>query len=157
MVALEPGAPEGTPRNSYGIVLRRTLTRDVLSQIAPHALEPRLTEEVAVVMRRGRGEAAEVLLGFLANAEGMRERRAYMQILRSMPQGVEQVIHMLAHAQWFVVRNVAELMGDVRMEESIPDLGLALAHSDHRVRRAAAVALAKIGTPATVESLRRAL
>jgi nucleotide-binding universal stress UspA family protein len=157
MVALEPGAPEGTPRNSYGIVLRRTLTRDVLTQIAPHALEPRLTEEVAVVMRRGRGEAAEVLLGFLANAEGMRERRAYMQILRSMPQGMEQVIHMLAHHQWFVVRNVAELMGDLRMEESAADLGACLSHGDHRVRRAAAVALAKIGTAATVEPLRRAL
>ncbi len=157
MVALEPGAPEGTPRNSYGIVLRRTLTLDVLSQIATHALEPRLTEEVAVIMRRGRGEAAEVLLGYLANADGMRERRAYMQILRSMPQGVEQVIHMLAHTQWFVVRNVAELMGDLRMEEAVSGLGEALVHDDHRVRRAAAVALAKIGTPATVESLRRAL
>ncbi len=157
MVALEPGAPEGTPRNSYGIVLRRTLTRETLTQIAPHALEPRLTEEVAVIMRRGRGDAAEVLLGFLANAEGMRERRAYMQILRSMPQGIEQVIHMLDHHQWFVVRNVAELLGDLRMEESAAELGRGLSHADHRVRRAAAVALAKIGTPATVEPLRRAL
>jgi HEAT repeat protein len=80
-----------------------------------------------------------------------------MQILRSMPQGVDQVIHMLAHHQWFVARNVAELMGDVRMEESVGELGRCLGHDDHRVRRAAAVALAKIGTPATAEPLRRAL
>jgi HEAT repeat protein len=157
IVGFEPGAPDGTPRNSYGIVLRRTLTRDVLSQIAPYALDTHLTEEVAVVLRRGRGEAAEVLLGLLASAEGMRERRSFMQVLKSMPQGVEQVIHMLDHHQWFVARNVAELMGDMRIEESAGPLGQALGHADHRVRHAAAVALAKIGTPATVEPLRRAL
>ena len=157
IVGFEPGAPEGTPRNSYGIVLRRTLTRDVLGRIAAHTLNAHLTEEVAVILRRGRGEAAELLLECLANAEGMRERRAYLQILKSMPQGVEQVIHMLDHQQWFVVRNVAELMGDIRLEQSVPQLGRALSHADHRVRRATAVALAKIGTPATVELLRRAL
>ena len=157
MVALEPGAPEGTPRNSYSIVLRRTLTREVLAQLAPHAIDPRLTEEVGVVLRRGRGDAAEILLGLVANAEGIKERRAYMAVLRGMPQGVEQVIHMLHHRQWFVARNVAELMGEVRMEQAAADLGELLSHQDHRVRRAAAVALAKIGTAGTVEPLRRAL
>src|SRR5258708_4406867 len=31
---LEPGAPEGSPRNSYGIVLKRALTRAVLAQVS---------------------------------------------------------------------------------------------------------------------------
>jgi HEAT repeat protein len=39
----------------------------------------------------------------------------------------------------------------------VPALGKALRHSDARVQRAAAIALAKIGTPQTVEPLRRAL
>ena len=157
IVALEPGAPEGTPRNSYSIVLRRTLTREALAQIAPNAIDPRLTEEVGLILRRGRGEAAEVLLGLVANAENIRERRAYMLVLRGMPQGLEQVQHLLHHPQWFVARNVAELMGEVHIEQAVPDLGELLSHADHRVRRAAAVALAKIGTPATVEPLRRAM
>ena len=157
IAALEPGAPEGTPRNSYSIVLRRTLTREVLAQIAPHAIDPRLTEEVGIVLRRGRGEAAEVLLGLVANAENIRERRAYMSVLRGMPQGLEQVQHLLHHNQWFVARNVAELMGEVHIEQAVPDLGQLLGHADHRVRRAAAVALAKIGSAGTVEPLRRAL
>jgi HEAT repeat protein len=64
---------------------------------------------------------------------------------------------MLQHDQWFVVRNVAEAMGVQRVEEAVPNLIKCLAHSDPRVRRAAAVALAKIGTPATVEPLRHVL
>lgn len=157
LVELEPSAPEGTPRNSYGIVLRRILTRETLALLAPHALDEHLGPSVAVVMRRAKGDAAEVLLGLLANSKVRRERFAYLEVLKSMPQGLDQVIHMLGHEQWFVVRNVADLMGDVRLEESVPELGRLLAHHDGRVRLSAAIALAKIGTASTVEPLRRAM
>lgn len=80
-----------------------------------------------------------------------------MSVLRGMPEGLAQVVHMLGHPQWFVVRNVADLMGELRIEEAVPELSRCLGHGDARVRRAAAVALAKIGTKATVEPLRRVL
>jgi HEAT repeat protein len=108
-------------------------------------------------MQRSKTDGAEVLLGLLATAETIRERKAYMAALREMPEGVAQVIHMLHHHQWFVVRNVAELMGESRIEESVPELGLLLTHQEPRVRRAAVVAMAKIGSATTVEPLRRAL
>ena len=153
-IAWEPAAPDGSPRNSYAIVLRRTLTREALAQLAPFVTDPRLGPEAAKVMQRGRGDAAEVLLGLVAITEDMRERKAYMLALRGMPEGVSQVIHMLAHRQWFVVRNVADLMGELRIEESVGALADCLDHEDARVRRSAAVALAKIGTNATAEPLR---
>ncbi len=157
MAAWEPGAPEGSPKNSYAIVLRRTLTRDVLVQVAPYVADPRLAAEAIKVLQRGRADGAEVLLDLLAGAEDIRTRKAYMIALREMPEGVAKVVHMLGHHQWFVVRNVAELMGDVKIEEAVPDLARCLGHADARVRRAAAVALAKIGTAATAEPLRHAL
>jgi hypothetical protein len=43
------------------------------------------------------------------------------------------------------------------MEEAVPQLADLLGHEDARVRRAAAVALGKIGSVATVEPLRRIL
>jgi HEAT repeat protein len=154
---LEPGAPEGTARNSYGIVLKRTLTRDILAQIAQCLLNPSLIDAGGKAMRRAKGEGAEVLLGLLATAEGLRERRAFMTVLRTIPDATDRVIAMLNHHQWFVVRNIAELLGELRVEDSVPDLGRVLTHHDQRVRRAAAIALAKIGSVGTVEPLRKQL
>jgi HEAT repeat protein len=157
IIAWEPEAPEGSPKNSYGIVIRRMLTRDVLALVAQYVADPRLSSEATRIMQRARTDGAEVLLGLLATSETIRERKAYMLALKGMPEGVAQVIHMLHHHQWFVVRNVAELMGEARIEESVGELGRLLSHHEARVRKAAAVALAKIGTAATVEPLRRAL
>jgi HEAT repeat protein len=52
---------------------------------------------------------------------------------------------------------VAEAMGFQRVVEAIPGLVRCLSHADARVRRAAATALARIGTPETVEPLRTVL
>ena len=157
VVGLEPDAPEGTPRSSYVIILRRTLTREALIQMAPLALDQRLAPVVTAVLHRGGGDAAEVLLGLLSSAQSIRERKAFMNFLRGMPSGTERALRMLQHHEWFVVRNVAELVGELRMEEAVPQLAQLLGHRDARVGRAAAAALAKVGSPATVEPLQRVL
>ncbi len=157
MIAWEPEAPVGSPRNSYRIVLQRLLTPEHLKRVAPFVSDPRLGHEATKVMQRGGADAAVVLLGRLAAADELRERRALVTALRGIPEGLDQVVHMLESSQWTVVRNVAEAMGVQRVEEAVPDLVRCLAHSDARVRRAAAVALAKIGTSATVEPLRHVL
>jgi HEAT repeat protein len=157
MIAWEPAAPSGTPAASYRIVLQRLLTPEHLEQVARYISDPRLGPEAIKVMERGGAEAAVVLLALLAKADELRERRALVTALRGIPEGLDQVVHMLEHHQWFVIRNVAEAMGVQRVEEAVPNLIKCLSHDDARVRRAAAIALAKIGTPATVEPLRRVL
>jgi len=74
-----------------------------------------------------------------------------------MKEGTDQLVHMLGHPQWFVARNVAELAGELGLQEAVPGLGQQLNHADERVRKAAALALAKIGSSAAAEPLRRAL
>jgi len=157
VVGLEPGAPEGTPRSSYVICLNRALTRDALAQMAPLSIDARLAPIATAVLQRGGGDAVELLLGLLATAQTIRERKAYMTVLRGMRAGTERAIAMLDSPEWFVARNVAELVGELRMEEAVAPLAGLLGHADGRVRRAAAVALSKIGSVATVEPLRRAL
>jgi HEAT repeat protein len=66
-------------------------------------------------------------------------------------------VGMLNHPQWFVARNVADLVGELRIEEGVEPLGQLVEHADPRVRRSAAIALARIGTPATGRYLRKAL
>src|SRR5256884_5010460 len=74
-----------------------------------------------------------------------------------MTEGTDQLVHALEHREWFVVRNVAELIGELGIESAVPALARRLEHEDERVRKAVALALAKIGTRAAVEPLRRAL
>lgn len=156
-VSLEAGAPDGTPRSSYTITLRRTLTREALTQMAQLVTDPRLAPIVTAVLQRGGEDAVEILLGLLSTAQSIRERKAFMTVLRGMRSGTDRALAMLDHHEWFVVRNVAELVGELRMEEAVPQLAGLLEHRDSRVGRAAAAALAKVGSVATVEPLRRVL
>ena len=157
IVSLEPGAPDGTPRSSYVITIRRALTREVLQQLARRATDVRLAPIVTAVLHQGGGDAVEILLGLLTSAESIRERKAFMTVLRGMRSGTDRALEMLYHDEWFVVRNVAELVGELRMDEAVPRLSELLGHRDVRVGRAAAAALAKVGSVATVEPLRRVL
>jgi HEAT repeat protein len=157
LIGLEPAAPEGSARNAYGIVLRRILTSDALKRVAHLLPDPRFTPVATAVMQHGGADGAEVLVDLLSGSEVARERKAYLAALRVIPHGTEAVVQLLSNYQWSVVRNVAELLGEMRVEEAVPSLGGLLAHKEPRVRRAAAVALARIGTVATVEPLRRAL
>jgi HEAT repeat protein len=156
VVAWEAQLPEGSERRAYGIMLRRALTRDAVLRLAGRLGDPQLVPELVMVLRRSE-DVVEILLDQLTTAETIRERKAYMTVLRNIPEGFAGVVHMLEDGRWFVVRNVAELMGEHRIAEAVPDLDRCLGHRDPRVRRAAAIALARIGTPATVEPLRRLL
>lgn len=157
LIGLEPAAPEGSARTAYGIVLRRILTADALKRVARLLPDPRFAPVATAVMQRGGADGAEVLVDLVSGSEVARERKAYLAALRVIPGGTAAVVQLLANYQSSVVRNVAELLGEMRVEEAVPSLGGLLGHKEPRVRRAAAVALARIGTVATVEPLRRAL
>jgi HEAT repeat protein len=64
---------------------------------------------------------------------------------------------MLSHDQWFVVRNVADLCAELRLEAAVHALAKQVTHDDERVRRSVAGALGRIGGAGAVEPLRRAL
>ena len=69
VVGLEPGAPDGTPRSSYVITIRRALTREVLAQLAQRVTDQQLAPLVTPLLERGGADAVEILLGHLSKAE----------------------------------------------------------------------------------------
>jgi hypothetical protein len=153
LVRLEGRLPEGSARRSFAIVLNRLLTRSLLHTAAERARDSEQGHPARVVLARGGGETTEVLLERLVQAQTVGERRHYFDLLKGVGDGVRQVILMLGHPEWFVVRNVAELLGELRVAEAVAPLARTLRHPDMRVRRAAALALAHIGTPGTLEHL----
>ena len=153
----EQVVPDGEQRRWYAITLKRLFTRSMLEALAHLVTASGYRADALAALQRAGGDAVEVMLDLLVAAPTVQERQALFLALTEMKDGTDQLVHMLGHSQWFVVRNVAELVGELGMEEAVPALGKQLGHEDERVRKAVALALAKIGSRATAEPLRRAL
>src|SRR6266513_1615130 len=163
--ALPPGAADvlaelerhSTAPRQYTIALRRIYAKPVLEGLSRLLGAPKHRAAAVAALQRGGAAGVEVLMDVLAAAPTVGERRAVFDALKHMTEGTDQLVHMLEHSQWFVVRNVAELIGELGLEDAVPALGKCLDHADERVRKAVGLALAKIGTRGAAEPLRRAL
>ena len=157
IVRAEQQVSDASRRRQYSIALKRMYNKALLEAIAEVANHPTDREDSLLVLRRAGEDGVEVLLDLLVAAPTIEERRGIFMALTGMKEGTDQLVHMLGHHQWFVVRNVAELAGELVLEEAVPALAKQLEHDDERVRKAVALALAKIGSSAAAEPLRRAL
>jgi len=137
--------------------MRRFYTKPVLEGLSRLLAAPKHRAAAVTALQRGGAAGVEVLMDVLAAAPTVGERRAVFDALKQHDGGNDQLVHMLDHSEWFVVRNVAELIGELGMEDAVPALGKRLDHADERVRKAVGLALAKIGTRGAAEPLRRAL
>jgi HEAT repeat protein len=157
LVRLEQRVPEGSARRNYGIALRRMYTKPLLKGLAGLLSAPKHEADAVLALQRGGADAVEVLLEQLITSTAVNERRGIFDALRQANAGREQLIPLLRHEKWYVIRNIAELIGEMGMQSAVPELASCVSHPDERVRKAVALALAKIGTPNTGEPLRRAL
>jgi HEAT repeat protein len=153
----EQQVSDATRRRQYSIALKRMYSKALLEAIAEAANHPSDREDALLVLRRAGEDGVEVLLDLLVAAPTIEERRGIFMALTGIKEGTDQLVHMLGHHQWFVVRNVAELAGELGLDEAVPALAQQLEHEDERVRKAVASALAKIGSSSAAEPLRRAL
>src|SRR6267143_4202593 len=157
IVRAEQQVGDASRRRQYSIALKRMYNKTLLEAIAEVANHPADREDSLMVLRRAGEDGVEVLLDLLVAAPTIEERRGIFMALTGMKEGTDQLVHMLGHHQWFVVRNVAELAGELGLDEAVPALAQQLEHDDERVRKAVASALAKIGSSSAAEPLRRAL
>jgi HEAT repeat protein len=157
IVSAEQKVTDEAKRRQYSIALKRMYNKSLLEGLAQLVGAPAHRDAALLGLQRAGEDAVEVLLDLLIAAPTIGERRGVFAALTGMTEGTEQLVHMLGHHQWFVVRNVAELVGELAMEEAVPALARQLDHDDERVRKAVALALAKIGSRAAAEPLRRAL
>jgi len=157
VVRIERQVTEASARRQFGIALKRMYTKPLFALLVELLDAPRHQADAELALQRGGGDAVEVLLERLAESPTVAERRRAFDVLAKMKEAGSQLINMMGHPQWFVVRNVAELIGEMGLEEAVPALAKKIDHEDVRVRKAVALSLAKIGTRSVVEPLRRAL
>jgi HEAT repeat protein len=73
---------------------------------------------------------------------------AIAELLGSLGEAAVKAMHILRELQdgrWFVVRNMATILGDLGSEGTVEALGHHVKHPDRRVRREVVRAMAKIG------------
>lgn len=150
------GQPELRPH--FDNTLRRLLTPAVLKAIVQ--LIPRQPERYHVyldLLERAGEAGAEAVVAQLAGATSIAERRVFYDVLGKLESSVKVLIRKLGDDRWFIVRNAVELLGAMGDATVEPYVAEALEHPDERVRRAAALALAKLGTPSAQRDLYHAM
>lgn len=152
--ATEATTSEASAR-MYRLELKRLLSKHHIAQFARMAATGNQRELAIAVLRRLGSDATEILMDLLVETEAMAERRGYFSALTRMEDGTEIIIHHLDHPTWYVVRNAAELCGEMRLAKSVPKLAQHVTHPDERVRKSVAVALSRIGTPEVLEPMAR--
>lgn len=157
IIRCEQLVPETGQRRQYSIALKRMYSKPLLDGLVQMLQQPAHEAEAALVLQRAGADGVEVLLDLLVSSPTVAERGSVFNALSKMKEGGDQLIHMLGHPEWYVVRNVAELVGEMGVEDAVPALAKQLEHADERVRKAVALALAKIGSRNAAEPLRRAL
>ena len=156
-------ARQGDPRGGAVVAqseaaFKRLATPASLRAIVQAAALPEARREgIQAVLAQAREAGAAALIVEVTIARTLAERRRYFEMLLKLPAAVGVLAKMLTSHQWYVVRNAAELLGQLHAAEAEAALVGALQHQDERVRRVVAQALTRLGTPGAVAALRGAL
>jgi HEAT repeat protein len=157
LVRRDAQASDEQVRRAYGVVLRWLLNERNLAKVVPYLLDQLYQADALTVLRRAGRDGTWIVVQQLAQAPTFAERRTLLGAVRHLAEGVDVIANMLGHHEWFVVRNMADLAGDLKIAESVDALRRAVEHDDPRVRKSAGVALAKIGTADAAWGVVRAL
>jgi HEAT repeat protein len=114
-------------------------------------------DDLFAVFARTGDDGAEALIERLNAAQSLAERRVYFDSLRKLNAGIQVLIHHLGDSRWYVVRNAADLLGEMSAGDAEPKLTELLQHDDDRVRKAAVSALSKMTGAGAVKGLSASL
>lgn len=158
IVKRETAAGDPNLRRAYGMAVRRLAKKPMLAVIAPLLASQReMYEDLFAIFARTGDDGAEALIEQLNAAQSLAERRVYFDSLRKLNAGIQVLIHMLGDSRWYVVRNAADLLGEMSANDAEPKLSELLQHDDDRVRKAAVSALSKMTGAGAVKGLAASL
>lgn len=158
VVQRDAAIPDGDVKRAYSFAIRRmskpALLRAVASLIPK---KPERKQHFYEVLERTAEEGAEALIEQISQAQTTEDRRSLFEVLTELSAAIPALSRMLSDSRWFVVRNAADLLGEMAAtgaEDALIDL---LRHSDDRVRRSATNALLKLGTANALKTIYEAV
>ncbi len=158
MLRREAVVADPESRRIIGTSLRRLSKPEPLRCVASQlALFPARRDEFVAILGRAGENGADALIAQIGAAAHQRDRHLYFGALLQHKAGVSSLLHMLDDPQWFVVRNAAEMLGELQVREAERPLTDLLRHDDDRVRRAATGALMRLGTARAMQAIQAGL
>jgi HEAT repeat protein len=158
LVSGEDARTDPALKRAYTMAVRQLKKPRLIRMVAGLlATRPENTDQLLALLGRWGQDATDSLIEELTVAETLAERRVLFDALVTLKAGTPSLLHMLKDRRWFVLRNAAELLGELPTPEAEAPLARLLKHDDERVRRAAAVSLGKIATGNAFSALRAAL
>ncbi|MCC6929827.1 MAG: HEAT repeat domain-containing protein [Gemmatimonadaceae bacterium] len=140
-------------RHTAELALKRLISPMALKLTAQVIPSARRRERLLGVLSHAGDEGAEALFAHLCESQDMFERRAYFDALIWLRCGVSMLMQALDSEQWYVARNAAELLGEMRIDGVESSLAILLESDDERRRVAASSALARLRTPDALAAL----
>jgi len=146
----EVGAPDAVRKAQWTGAFDKAATPAAL-QLAASLLPDAGSESgvLRALLKRAGDAGAEVLIALMPNASSLTRRRVYFDAIVELRKGVPQLIDALGATQWFVVRNAALLLGEMKALEAEQALGRLLRHHDERVRIAVICGLGQMDRPSS--------
>lgn len=145
-------------KRAFVLALRRLSKPALMRSVA--ALVPRKPERRrdfhAILVRMGE-DGADALIEQVIQAQTAEDRATLFEALGQLPAAVSSLVRMLGDSRWFVVRNAADLLGEMGATAAEGSLIALLRHPDDRVRRSATNALLKLGTPDAMKGIYEAV
>jgi hypothetical protein len=129
----------------------------VVANLVHDGASLRETAPLVALLRRAGAKGTAVLLSRLAQTSAGSSRRRYFDAIVAAGVAAPHLVAALEHNSWFVVRNAALLLGELRVRFADTALVNTLVHPDPRVRIAVVQALVALQTDLTPPALDRAL
>ncbi len=103
-------------------------------------------------------ESIDVALTKLIESQDAQARRNLINLLVGFGESARPKLEIyLFDDRWYVIRNMAVILGEIRSEKSLNSLSRAVSHEDFRVQREVIKALTRIGGPKVSSFLLRLL
>lgn len=155
-IAERPDVREAT-RQAIADVIRKRGDGDKLREIESYVeeLTDAKMEDLFCYLGQMDPVAIEPLCQMLAEAETRRVRYMLARVISIIAKdSVEQLAPFLKDERWYVVRNIAMILGMIATEATLPYLKKVAGHGDARVRREVARALGRVKSPEGLGTLR---
>lgn len=134
---------------------RSAVSAEMVSQLlgAPAEADPVARRLLDILRER----SIPALLNQLAAEQDRGRRKVLVDMLVDVASNdVSLLVPALSDERWFLVRNVAIVLGRIHLPESVPHLIRLCSHGDARVRKEAVRSAASVGRDAAVPALARA-
>ena len=158
VVRREREAQDLDVKRAFVLTVKRLMKPALLREVVTDLTRgPEQHAHGKVVLARAGEDGADALIEQLAAEEGRKARLIYFDVLVQLQAGVPTLLHMLGDARWYVARNAAALLGELRARDAEKPLGELLHHDDERVRHAATISLMRLGTARSLPTIQDGL